>query len=310
MEDGLLENAKGLRYADFQFCDSTNIVSDLHNGGFKRLGIDTDKTLVYVPATYGESDGTNIVAATADGKFSAKAFRMVDSLDYLVPYAFEADSIINTRALPTSSVPYTVCVPYKLKVPAYSRAYQLSERSGNTLVFKEVTGELEAMRPYLLKVVGNKRLRKTSTSLNTGVEQTIPASGGSTYGRQDDAPGYSLRGTFDGIDNATAHELGAYILQSDGDWHPVFSSTDAEKKAEILPFRAYLLPSMHYGKASIGMTLEDADVDGIDTVKTIDKDGTERYYDLNGRLRATGNQKLETLPKGIYIHNGKKYVNK
>ena len=310
MEDGLLENAKGLRYADFQFCDSTNIVSDLHNDGFKRLGIDTDKTLVYVPATYGESDGTNIVAATADGKFSAKAFRMVDSLDYLVPYAFEADSIINTRPLPTSSVPYTVCVPYKLKVPAYSRAYQLSERSGNTLVFKEVTGELEAMRPYLLKVVGNKRLRKTSTSLNTGVEQTIPASGGSTYGRQDDAPGYSLRGTFDGIDNATAHELGAYILQSDGDWHPVFSSTDAEKKAEILPFRAYLLPSMHYGKASIGMTLEDADVDGIDTVKIIDKDGTERYYDLNGRLRATGNQKLENLPKGVYIHNGKKYVNK
>ena len=310
MEDGLLENANGLRYADFQFCDSTNIVSGLHNDGFKRLGIDTDKTLVYVPATYGESDGTNIVAATADGTFSAKAFRMVDSLDYLVPYAFEADSIINTRALPTSSVPYTVCVPYKLKVPAYSRAYQLSERSGNTLVFKEVTGELEAMRPYLLKVVGNKRLRKTSTSLNTGVEQTIPASGGSTYGRQDDAPGYSLRGTFDGIDNATAHELGAYILQSDGDWHPVLSTTDAEKKAVVLPFRAYLLPSMHYGKASIGMTLEDADVDGIDTVKTIDKDGTERYYDLNGRLRATGNQKLETLPKGIYIHNGKKYVNK
>ena len=56
------------------------------------------------------------------------------------------------------------------------------------------------------------------------------------------------------------------------------------------------------------MMLEDADVDGIDTIETIDVDGTERYYDLNGRLRATGNQKLETLPKGIYIHNGKKVM--
>ena len=58
------------------------------------------------------------------------------------------------------------------------------------------------------------------------------------------------------------------------------------------------------------MRLEDADVDGIDTIETIDSDGTERYYDLNGRLVGTGNQKLETLPKGVYIHNGKKYVSK
>ena len=138
--------------------------------------------------------------------------------------------------------------------------------------------------------------------------QLTIANSATTYGRQDDAPGYTLRGTFDGIDNKMAGEMGAYILQSDGDWHPVLSSSDAEKKAEILPFRAYLLPSMHYAKAQIGMMLEDADVDGIDTIETIDVDGTERYYDLNGRLRATGNQKLETLPKGIYIHNGKKVM--
>ena len=305
MEDGLFENAKGLRYADFLMCDSTNVVAGLHDGGFQRLGIDTDRTLVYVPKTYGESDGANIVAGTKDGNLRAKAFRMIDTLDYVVPYAFDTDTIINTRALPVASVPYTVCVPYKMNVPAYARAYQLSERSGSNLIFKEVTGELEPMRPYLVKVVGNKRLRKTSTTLNTGIDQTIPANGVNTYGRQDDAPGYSVRGTFEGIDNKTANELGAYILQSDGDWHRVLSSSDAEKKAAILPFRAYLLPSTHYNGARIGMTLEDADdVDGIDTIETIDRDGTERYYDLNGR-------QLPGKPsRGMYIYNGKKYVSK
>ena len=160
------------------------------------------------------------------------------------------------------------------------------------------------MKPYLLKVVGNKRYRKSSTTLNTGIQQTIPASGGSTYGRQDDVPGYTLRGTFEGMDNKMANEMGAYILQGDGDWHPVLSSTETEKKGEILPFRAYLLPSAgHANGSSIGMTLEDADVDGIDTVVTIDADGTERYYDLNGR-------QLPGKPtsKGVYIHNGKKIM--
>ena len=302
LEDGAFENAKGLRYVDFLFCDSIEIVSKLHDGALKRLGINTDQALVYVPETYGESDGTNIVARGRDGKYKAKAFRMVDSLDYMVPYEFETGKIENSRSLHSASVPYTVCVPYKLNVPAYSRAYALSERDGNTLVFKEVKGELEALQPYLLKVLGNKRLRKTSATLNTEISQTIPASNPNTYGHQVDAAGYSLRGTLEGFDNKTANELGAYILQSDGNWHPVSSATAANKKAVILPFRAFLLPSTHNANASISMELEDAD--GIETIETIDADGTEHYYDLQGR-------ELPGKPsKGIYIHNGKKVVAK
>ena len=305
LEDSLFVKSKGLRYVDFLFCDSTEIVSGLRKGGFKRLGINTGQTLVYVPYTYGESDSTNIVVSMTDGKFKAKAFRMVDSLNYIVPYAFETSKIENTRSLPVSSVPYTVCVPYKTNVPAYSRAYILSERSGNTLVFQEVSGELEAMKPYLLKVVGSKRFRKNSTTLNTDIEQTIPANGGNTYGQQIDEAGYTLRGTFDAIDNKTANEMGAYILQSDGDWHPVASSTDAEKKAVILPYRAYLLGNTNAARSrSIGMTLYEEGVTGIENIETIDEDGTHRYYDLDGR-------ELPGKPlRGMYIFNGKKYINK
>ena len=299
MEEGLFENAKNLRYVDFQACDSTEIVAGLHGDGLKKLGIDTQKTLVYVPETYGESDGTNIVSAVGN-ELHAKAYRMVDTLNYMVPTEFKADMIENSRVLTTSAIPYTMCVPYKMNVPAYARAYTLSDRDGNSLVFKEVTGELEAMKPYLIKVVGNKRLRKNSTTLNTDIAQTIPASGGNTYGQQVDGVGYSLRGTFDAIDNETAAERGAYILQSDGDWHPVANSTEAEKAATILSFRAYLLPSSIHANDRVSMMLEDAT--DIDTIETIDNDGTHRYYDLNGR-------ELPGKPeKGIYIHNGKKFI--
>ena len=41
---------------------------------------------------------------------------------------------------------------------------------------------------------------------------------------------------------------------------------------------------------------------GINSLRTIDRDGTERYFDLNGR-------RIEKpATKGIYIHNGRKEV--
>ena len=303
MEKGLFENAKNLRAVDFLMCDSTKIVAGLRNGGLVDLGINTQQTLVYLPATYGPSDGTNIVAASSgkDG-LHAQAFRLTDDNDHLVPYAFDADKVENSRSLPASDIPYTFCVPYKLNVPSYARAYKLSQYDDNTLVFKEVKGELEAMQPYLLKVVGSKRLRKTSTTLDTNIAQTIPASDGSAYGQQVDVPGYSLRGTFEAISNSDAAELGAYILQSDGDWHPVVH-TEGSSAPTILPFRAFLLPSARNTSPCLSMTLEDAatDIFDIEAIETIDVDGTHRYYDLNGR-------ELQGKPeKGIYIYKGKKY---
>ena len=299
MEEGLFEKARHLRSVDFLMCDSTDVVAGLRDGGLARLGINTQQTLAYVPGTYGETTETNVVV-NQGGTLKTKTYRIVDSLDYVVPYEFEAEQVENPRALAASSIPYTFCVPYKLNVPSYARAYKLSARDGNSLVFEEVTGELEAMQPYLLKVVGNKRLRKMSTTLNTSIAQTIPATGPMTYGHQMDALGYTIRGTFVGISNAQAAEYGAYILQSDGDWHPV--STDSPK-AEVLPFRAYLLPSARNARGNIRMALEDAT--DIDNIETIDHDGTRRYYDLNGR-------ELPGKPaqRGIYIHNGKKVMMK
>ena len=52
------------------------------------------------------------------------------------------------------------------------------------------------------------------------------------------------------------------------------------------------------------MSFWDDDATTIDTIRTIDSNGTERYYDLDGR-------ELPGKPeKGAYIHNGKKYIKK
>ena len=295
MEDGIFENARHLHSVDFLMCEFTDLIDGLHNGGFQKYGINTQQTLAFVPDTYGETQETNVIV-NQGGVLHTKTYRICDSLDYVVPYDFEAELVENPRALAASSIPYSFCVPYKMNVPMYARAYKLSARDGNSLVFEEVKGELEAMTPYLLKVVGNKRFRKMSTTLNTDIAQTIPASGPQVYGRQVDAPGYSIRGSFVSISNAEAAEMGAYVLQSYGDWHPV---TTAQGQVSLKPFRAFLLPSARNAHAFIGMTLED-DTTGIDTIETIDQDGTRSYYDLNGR------QLPDAPDRGIYIHNGKK----
>ena len=62
------------------------------------------------------------------------------------------------------------------------------------------------MKPYLV------RPNAKNATLNTTVQQTIPANGGSTMSHDKSAPGYTMRGTFEKISNAEAHSIGA--LQS------------------------------------------------------------------------------------------------
>ena len=291
MEDDLFTNAQNLCYVDMLLCDSTDIIADMKTRGFSRLGIDSLQTLVFVPYTYGISDGTNIVVGDSTS-LSAQAFRLIDGRDYCVPYAFKTDNVEYTRTLAKSDVPYTICLPYDLPVPDGAKAYKLSGRSTNELIFTETLETLEAMHPYLIWTPDG------DASLNTDAAD-IPANGARTVGQQDDAPGYSIRGTLVGISNAEAAELGAYTLQSDGLWHPVKNDTDEHRAARILPYRAYLLESFRSGTRALGMSLEDAT--GITQFRIIDTDGTARIYDLSGR-------QLSAPVKGVNIINGKKVM--
>ena len=309
LEEGIFQNSPNLRFVDFLAVEPS-ITDSLKDGGLAKLGIDLQKTLAYVPISYGQTEETNVVYGSEDAGLMAHNYRLYDGWDYTVPYAFKTQTVENSRTLAKSDVPYTVCLPYKMDVPYGVKAYQLSDREGSQLLFKEISElTLEPMQPYLLKVIDEGiDPEHPGAQLTSIIAQEIPTSGGNTFGRQIDTYGYSMRGTFDAIDNQTAHELNAYVLKSDGRWYLVGNDTEAHRKAYIPAYRCYLLLNGGYKAPSLDMTLEDnptaIEEPEIETIKTIDCDGTEQIFDLNGR-------KLERSPEhGLYIVNGRKYLKK
>ena len=288
IEAGVFAKSPNLRYVDMMM--STNdLVNSIKTRGFADLGINTQQTLVYLPQSYGEPVGTNVIVFNGTA-FTAETFRLVDGKDYCVPYAFKTTKVENARTLPTVGGLYTVCLPYAVTtIPDGLAAYQLADRSADNLVFRSVT-EMEPLKPYLVKV------RQPNATLNTETTapMTIPASD-DTYGTQDNTAGYALRGTLTSVDNKTLADQGAYILQSDQLWHPV-STNNAT--AYVPPFRAYLL---QYGGSArpVSMTFTDEETTEISlTPGSSRKDG--EWYDLQGR-RLNG----EPAQRGVYIRNGK-----
>ena len=290
--DEAFSKAKKLRFVDFQLSDTLDLMNSLKDGGLQRIGL-TDRTLCYMPAKYGETDEANVAVWNSTG-FRTKTFRLYDDADYCVPMPITADKLENTRILGRSDAPYTVCLPYSLDVPDGAKVYQLSGRSDNELIFAQYTGKMQALQPYLVWTEFEYAL------LNVNGEVVLPASGGATYGRQLQSPGFVMRGTLNTISHDEAVDLGAYVLNDDAKWHPVLNNNYAEQAVTIPPFRCYLLQSRQGAYAPIGMVLEDTD--GIERLRTIDTDGTERVYDLQGR-------RVNESTKGIVIKNGKKVIN-
>jgi hypothetical protein len=306
VEKNVFQKNTKMRYVDLLQCRDADLMSSLRHDAQGHLGLNEERTLVYMPAAYDNIGETNVIVDKG-GQLKTEKYNLIDSLDYLVPYAFEANQITNTRKLTVSKVPYTVCLPYSMALPAGAVAYQLSKRHANKLVFEEVTSNnMEALHTYHVVVDGKQSQGQvnhiTLDTYKSDIPQPVPASTGIRM-EQDDVPGYSIRGTLSAISNSEAADLGAYILQSDGRWHPV---TTAKTEGKILPFRAYLLPSAHNAAAAIKMSLIDSydNVTGIDTIETIDRNGNSRYYDLQGREIEGSNA------KGIVIKNGKKVIMK
>jgi hypothetical protein len=293
---GAFTYSQNLRYVDMLNSNGL-LVSDIKKRGLADLGIDSLQTLVYMPPTYGTSDGTNIVVGNGLS-MAAKTFRLVDGRDYCVPYPFEAGSVENSRVLRGKDKPYVASLPYQLTLdPTVAKVYKPTDREGTMVTFVQVAdGKMEAFKPYVVRPVSRQ------ASLDAKEKCTIPASAEALIApdNQWNVPGYAMRGTLSRIDNSTAHDLGAKML-ADSEWIDVPANNE---NAYIAPFRAYILESGTGGAQTLTMQFVDDETTGIDTIHTIDLDGTERYYDLNGR-------QLEGRPeKGIYIYNGKKYVKK
>ena len=93
-----------------------------------------------------------------------------------------------------------------------------------------------------------------------------------------------------------AETVGNYILQADNKWQ---KAEVENASVYINPFRAYIKP-MGAGARSLDMEI-DGYATGINQITTVDKDGTQQYFDLSGH-------RLSQPKKGINIVNGKKVV--
>ena len=207
---------------------------------------------------------------------------------------------------------YTLCLPFAstltLEEDSEAKVYApsvIEDIAGvTTVTFSEVEGgQMEAYKPYYIVVS-----QGSATVTGQGGSVTQHQTAGSTV--INDAS-YQFKGSTATIDNEKLYDSSkpAYILQSDGWWHKVPQN---QPLAYVGPFRAYFQATSSQANArALAMMFEDGigfdDGSGpsaIEQIRTIDCDGTERYFDLNGR-------RLNGKPQnGIYIYNGKKYFNK
>lgn len=228
--------------------------------------------------------------------------------DIVVDGETEKELVVTGYEYPATG--YTVYLPYNLTLTTENaKVYapsKIEDMGGMTTVtFSEVESKaMTAYTPYYIIVEGEE-----AVSLNTNSESVIKKLD-ANLPAPFSAGGYQFKGTTVEIPNTTLYdtEKPAYILQSDGSWHRVPAN---QPNAYVGPFRAYFqatspnevraLVTMFEG----GISFDDgSNYNAIDQIRTIDADGTERYFDINGRL-------LSGKPQnGLYILNGKKYINK
>ena len=240
-----------------------------------------------------------------------------------------------------SSKAYTVCLPYDaylvkdVEHSGDTMLYRLVSVTDNyEYVFTNDFNYITAGLPYVVVISkGEFRLdaedvavsaTPSSTEYINKVYDTFNG-GMSGDGKQ---VGW-WRGTFRTIDNEEGSQMHAFGL-SGTQWKVIRNDTERYRAGYLPPFRAYFLPLEHknnhaytskfiYTEAGdepdyeikdfpaefFDSDLPDdySDADGIQPIiHTIDRDGTHRYFDLQGRS-------LNSRPsKGIYIDNGNKIM--
>ena len=249
------------------------------------------------PLLYRESDtnrGNNIYYDTEKAKWVCNNFYFSEQSYLPIGIDFTAARMEDDRTFPNESDHgFTMCLPFEYPIQGF-KAYTLSGGDETTVRFKEVTGKLEAYHPYyiLLEELG------TRSGYDIQVKAFDAAALKTTIGS------YTFVGTVDSLDNTAAAAANAYILQSDNIWHKV---TAGNADVTIPAYRAYITTSTSGSTQALSIRFGDGSVTGLRTIETTDRDGTVRYYDLNGRYIGTS---LEGQPRGVYLGNGKKIINK
>ena len=280
---GMTDEEKGaVTYVDLTNTNVSGLTVDRENGVF--AGFD-DNTLIFLPSGNNDGGEPNVVIGS-----SCSELVLDDDKDIVLPIDFTAEKVTYNRTLSAADDAYTTCLPFSQSSNENVKFYELSSSTNDNLVFTEVNAT-EANKPYLaVPTVANVSLSKQTS--------TVIKKNSDFDGSEKAVTGYKMLGTMKRISRDDA--MGFYILQDGNEWHPVGASSPAT--VSIPPYRAYIVGVT--GSARLLTVLGD-DATSIKTIKTINADGSEQWYDMNGR-------KLSGMPdgKGAYIMNGKKVIMK
>ena len=256
------------------------------------------QTLGERPDLYNPTNKGKMNYVYHDGtKWACGDFYFKDDNPLPIGLDFTAAYVIYQRSFSFAGMSGTICLPYELPVQRF-RAYTLSGGQGNKLYFKEVTGTLEAYKPYYITGLGvNPTPSGTNLQVKAFHDDNLTTA---------TTTGHSMTGTVEGVDNATAAAANAYILQDDGDFHKV---TTEHSGATVPAYRAYVVCPKSLGAKTLSIILDDKTT-GIDGV-TKDASGTDGpVYDLQGRRVADrlDDAARHRLPAGVYIVGGRKVI--
>ncbi|MBQ7472337.1 MAG: hypothetical protein IJS97_07945 [Prevotella sp.] len=185
---------------------------------------------------------------------------------------------------------YTVCLPMAVTTSTVSNGtfYELARYSDETLHFNEVSGTTTAYKPYLFVTSAAGIVLTGDITAYSDQDLTTTVSGASMIGTVGSQVLVSGDNTLYGY------------KASDG----TFVQLGTEKGAHINPFRAYIsIPGVNEAR-TLSVTFEDSETTGISTMHNAQCLMHNEVYDLQGRNVSH----FESLPKGLYIVNGKKVV--
>jgi len=279
-----------LRSIDFSSCPLRGAVVE-RTASMTPFQLIPNSTLICLPEGNKHADGeVNVVIGTTCDKYV-----LTEGTPFNVPITkFTAKEIVYERSIPANSVS-TFFLDYVPPTRDGVKYYKLDNVSGSTLTFKEVI-ELKANNPYLI-TTGNTAVSDFSVNTDTEV-YWVNETGAQYYGiGRARFIGNSEEKGFEELTSNAAQS--SYVFsQNDMTWNRVTSSN---KTVSVPPFRAYISKETDGAPNQYSTILEDDEATGIQQIHTIDIDGTENYYDLNGR-------RLDQPQRGINIVNGKKIL--
>lgn len=272
------------------------------------LSIVNKNSLVYVTDD-ANLTANNIVKVGVDEEGNttrvAKSIVLTEGYKFSAREAFTATALNYAREFSANNW-LTVCLPFAYEIPEGVKVETLGavDLDTKTFTFNEVTGTMEANKPYIIK--NSSETAALFAELGDVTVEATPEAMTVEVTAEGSEHKAEFIGTYTAVKTDALMENGAYdilFFGSDGQLY-FLSQGVTTKNVNIKPFRAYIrLPkdAINWSDGQQAIARHGGGTTDIEDAE-LTNDGASVIYDLMGR-------KVNTIEKGgMYIVNGKKVV--